>query len=318
MGMNKYDRMLHILNLLRTRKNLNADRIAEECNCTERTIYRDLLSLSEMNIPIYYDNGYKLASDNFLPPLNFSFEEYQLLKLALESSPLIKTEKYQRVYHSLKAKIENCLSEQVVREKKYSPKTVHIDISDGNHSEKVQKFYESIEKAISSLSTISMEYESINSGVSQRKVDPYFIIFRGRAFYFVGYCHMKKDYRTFRINRIIDISLTKEHFVKKDDISPETYFEGSWSVYSGEPIEVEAIFKGNSARVIKTTSYNKDEKVEPIDDETVRYTVTVNGLEEIQRWLLGFGDEVEVVSPVELKENLYRVGYYLKNRYSPD
>ena len=80
MGMAKYDRLLYILNLLRSRKNLNARNIAEECGVTERSIYRDILSLSEANVPIYYDCGYKLASDNFLPPLNFDFDEYQFLK----------------------------------------------------------------------------------------------------------------------------------------------------------------------------------------------------------------------------------------------
>ena len=91
MGMPKQDRLLYILNLLRARKNLNATQLAEECGVTERSIYRDILAISEANIPIYYDNGYKLATENFLPPLNFSFEEYSCLKIALESSPLIDT-----------------------------------------------------------------------------------------------------------------------------------------------------------------------------------------------------------------------------------
>jgi len=91
MRMAKYDRLLYVLNVLRSRRTMNAARLAQECGVTERSIYRDIISLSEANVPIYYDNGYKLASDNFLPPLNFNLEEYSCLRLALESSPLVRT-----------------------------------------------------------------------------------------------------------------------------------------------------------------------------------------------------------------------------------
>ena len=316
--MNKYDRMLFILNLLRTRKNMNADKLAEECGVTERSIYRDIISLSEMNIPIYYDNGYKLASDNFLPPLNFSIEEYQLLKTALESSPLIKADKYKSVYKSLIPKIENCLSEQVLKEKKYAPQIMKIEIKDSSDNDNSVQFYELIEKAISTQKTISLTYTSIRSGVSTREVDPYFIIFKGTAFYFVGYCHNKNEFRTFRMNRINQVEITEKDFVKNNEISAESYFKGSWSVFSGEPVEVVALFKGQSARVIASTEHHKDEKIENLDNGLIKYTVTTNGLEEIQRWLIGFGDGVEVIAPHELKESLRQVGEYLVDKYKSD
>lgn len=82
MGFKKYDRLILILNLLHSRKNMNAKMLSEECQVTERTIYRDLISLTEIKIPIYYDKGYKLASDNFLPLLNFLIDEYNFLKQA--------------------------------------------------------------------------------------------------------------------------------------------------------------------------------------------------------------------------------------------
>ena len=128
MGMPKHDRLLYILNLLRARKNLNAAQLAQECGVTERSIYRDILALSEANIPIYYDNGYKLASGNFLPPLNFTFEEYSCLKIALESSPLVQTGKYSDTLKMVQAKVEAGLSPQVKDIKRTTRDTTHIDI----------------------------------------------------------------------------------------------------------------------------------------------------------------------------------------------
>lgn len=316
--MNKYDRMLFILNLLRSRKNMNADKLAEECGVTERSIYRDIISLSEMNIPVYYDNGYKLASDNFLPPLNFSIEEYQLLKTALESSPLIKTDKYQLVYRTLLVKIENCLSEQVQKEKKYSPQTTHINIKDSTDADNSVQYYELIEKAISNHKVISLKYISIKSGETTREVAPYFIIFRGSAFYFVGYCYLKNEYRTFRMNRIVDVQLTDKDFIKSDDICAESYFEGSWSVFSGEPVKVVALFHGDAAKVVSSSVHHKNEKIEQLENGHLKYSVTTKGFEEIQRWLLGFGEQVEVIAPQELKESLAKIGQYLIEKYVPE
>lgn len=315
MGMNKYDRMLHILNLLRTRRNLNAQRLAQECGVTERSIYRDIISLSEMNVPIYYDNGYKLASDNFLPPLNFSPDEYHLLNLALESSPLIRAGSYQSVFQSVKAKIESCLSEQVRKERKYAPRTTHIENPITGERRKGEKYYDRIEKAISSSTRLRIKYESISSGLTERTVDPYFIVFRGHAFYFVAYCHLRKEVRTFRIDRVTDVAPLDETFFKDPEVRPETYFEDSWSIFSGEPVEVVVIFHGVAARVVASSNHHPNEKVEVLDDDRVKYCVTTRGLEEIQRWLLGFGDQAEVIEPAELRGNLAKIGRYFRNRY---
>jgi predicted DNA-binding transcriptional regulator YafY len=93
--MNKAERLLLILNLMRARRNLRAEDLASECGVSQRTIYRDIKAISDANIPIYFENGYKYLTDAFLPPLNFTLEEYLALYLGLnseviESDPILK------------------------------------------------------------------------------------------------------------------------------------------------------------------------------------------------------------------------------------
>jgi len=315
MGMTKYDRLLYILNLLRARRNLNAQKLAEECGVTERSIYRDIVSLSEANVPIYYDNGYKLASGNFLPPLNFDFDEYHCLKLALESSPLDKTDKYRRLLRKIKAKVEAGLSDSVKQKKKFTPETTHIDIATSLEQKRGEKFYSTIEEAITSWRCLELEYDSIHSGLTQRVVEPYFVIFRGRAFYFVAFCRLRQDFRTFRIDRVLSVKISDETFAKRKDIDPENYFKDSWALFSGESVEVVAKFRGTAARVVLSGKHHPSESIELIDTNEILYRVVTRGLEEIQRWLLGFGADVEVVSPPQLRENLARIGEYLSSTH---
>lgn len=300
MGMPKYDRLLYILNLLRSRRNLNAEMLARECNVTERTIYRDIVALSEANIPIYYDNGYKYASGNFLPPLNFTVDEYMALRTALESSPLYKTGHSRQLIKSVRTKIEACLSPTVKEEKKFAPRTTSIDIKSTHADSYSEKFYAAVEEGIRLSRILMLRYNSIQSGIMEREVEPYFLIFIEKAFYFVGYCHLRQALRTFRIDRIIDVSVTDREFIPRTDIDPAGYFKDSWGVFSGEPVEVDVIFTGKAGRIVSMSRHHPNEKVTPLKNGSVRYEVKVSGTEEICRWLLGFGGDATVVKPLSL------------------
>jgi predicted DNA-binding transcriptional regulator YafY len=315
MGMAKYDRLLFILNSLRSRKNLTAKDLAEQCSVTERSIYRDIIALSEANVPIYYDRGYKLASDNFLPPLNFDFDEYSCLKIAVDSTPLAKTEQYGSLLRRIRAKIDAAVSDTVRKRRRFTPQTTHIDIAVTHSGEAEESFYQLLEKAITECCCIELEYLSIQSGESRRIVEPYFVIFRGHAFYFVAFCRSKEEVRTFRLDRIKSLKILKETFNRRDDITPKSYFKGSWEVFSGEPVKVVLKLTGAAARVVLSGQHHASEQKEQHADGSIRYTVTVQGLEEIQRWILGFGNDAEVLSPPELRESLAEIGKYLDQTY---
>ena len=314
MGMAKYDRLLYILNLLRSRKNLNAALIADECEVTERTIYRDIVSLSEANIPIYYDRGYKFASDNFLPPLNFNVDEYLMLKMVLESSPLYKSGPGRRTIKAIKSKIEACLTPAVIKDRMHTPITTSVSIKTSDLDSRSERFYSLVENAIKNFLTLRLTYDSIESGLTTREVEPYFLIFIERAFYFVAFCKMRKGLRTFRIDRIREIEKTDKTFKPRQGIDPTGYFKNSWGVFSGEPVDVEVIFSGKAARIVKLGQHHPREVIIPLDDSRVRYEIRVDGIDEICRWIIGFGGDAEVIKPDKLRlEVLSRAKKIIKN-----
>ena len=315
MGMPKYDRLLYILNLLRSRRNLNAALIAAECGVTERSIYRDILALSEANIPIYYDRGYKLASGNFLPPLNFDIDEYQYFKMAVGSSPLNNSDKYRQLSKRVKAKVDSILSDSVRQQSKYAPSPTYISELASTDDPSSIRFFGVIEKAIESNKVLKLQYESIDSGLTSREVEPYFIIFRGRGFYFVAYCRWRQEFRTFRLGRVRKVKQTDDYFAPDQSIRPSTYFEGSWEVFSGEPIEVVVRLTGKAARVVATGKHHTREEMTRIDKEKIEYRVVTSGLVEIKKWILGFGSEAEVLKPAALRKELLELASALEKVY---
>jgi predicted DNA-binding transcriptional regulator YafY len=319
--MSKYDRLLYILNLLRSRNKLRASDLAKECEVSERTIYRDIIDLSSANIPIYFDDGYKLLTDAFLPPLNFDLDDYLTLKLALESSPLSQQSPLKRSAKRVLTKIDTNLSSglkaklsEISAEGEKEP--VKIDVKSTSDFSKFSLWFNLIEQAILHNMTIKLSYESLDSGETIREVDPYGLVFRRHAWYFIGFCHLRQKIRIFRINRIKKISLLNKTFERGKDFSVTEFFKDSWEIYQGEPTEVEIKFKGKAVKVIESGIHHPSEKIEKLDDGSLIYKVKVRGTEEILRWILGFKDEAEVLRPEKLREEIKQISEKLSRVYT--
>lgn len=86
--MAKAERLLYLINLIKSNHSLKSKELAEKCMVSERTIFRDLNSLASATFPIYHDHGYRFLEGTFLPTLNLTGEELTLLQFAFEFSPL--------------------------------------------------------------------------------------------------------------------------------------------------------------------------------------------------------------------------------------
>ncbi len=300
--MNKYERLLYILNLIRTRKNLNAKSLATACDVTERTIFRDITSLSSAKIPIYYDRGYKLLTDNFLPTLNFNLKEFLTAREALRSTPLRKLPEYKRTLKSLEAKMEACLAPQVQEQVKSVGKESFLKVQDRPYSSHQSAWFEELERATKERRVIQMSYDSIDSGVREREVEPCFTVFVNGKFYFVGFCLWRNEYRTFRLSRIQNLTVVQRHFGRHKEIDPKTHFANSWSIFGGEIIDVTIEFKGRAARLVKDGSFLSGEQKIVRPNGKLLYRARVSGMSEIGRWLLGFGADVTIIGPDDLRQ----------------
>src|SRR6478735_337351 len=81
--MNRIDRLLGIVTFLQTKKYVPAEKIAVKFDISIRTVYRDIKALSELGIPVSFENlkGYFLVQGYFLPPVSFTNDEANALLL---------------------------------------------------------------------------------------------------------------------------------------------------------------------------------------------------------------------------------------------
>ena len=298
--MSKSGRLLAILNLIRTHRSITSKMLAQKCAVSERTIFRDLAALCEVGAPVYYDNGYKLLPGFFLPPLNLTVDEYLTFKIALLGSPLRSLKSQGANILSLIAKIDVAVNSNVPVQLKRGRYTQQIAVRNTSDNRAADLTIRLLQEAIDNHSILSFRYASVSSGTAQREVNPYYIVFRGRAWYLLAYCRKHREVRTFRIDRISRVSFTDRLFDPDPAVTPDTYFKSSWEVYTGTPVAVKIRFSGKAAAIVATGQRHPDETIELLPDETTEYSVSVAGIEEISRWIIGFGGEAVVLEPPEL------------------
>lgn len=319
MGTKQLERIFRIIQLLSADTSLNAEELARECNVSVRTIYRDLSSISDF-IPLIYEDGYKFLFPQSLPPINLTPEEIFALHLASTGPATGPKSPFHGAVRSALSKISDFTNMEI--EDKEIAKVDYVMTIDKpitDYSLNPRKFGE-IERSISERRILHIKYFSLRTGMeTERNVDPYALVFRRHAWYLIGYCHLRENIRTFRVERIKDAYNIDEPFERPDDFDIATYLEDAWELYKGgETIDAKILFDKSIAPLLLEGRRHHNQKIEVKVDGSLIYTVRVRGVEEIGRWILSFGRKAEVLSPPALRSYVARELRSAVSKYGPE
>jgi predicted DNA-binding transcriptional regulator YafY len=163
-----------------------------------------------------------------------------------------------------------------------------------------------LETAVCKRLRIRVRYFSLSSGkVETREIDPYSLLFRRHAWYLIGFCHLRRELRTFRVERIRSLSQTGEHFTRPENYSLDEHLKNAWEVYTGgELVEVRVLFDSRLAPLLLEGKRHPSQRIERLTDGRVIFSAKVAGTEEIKRWVLGFGAQAEILEPISLRKEM--------------
>jgi predicted DNA-binding transcriptional regulator YafY len=201
--MSKSDRLLLILNLLRTRRNLSASDLANECEVSERTMYRDIQALSEAGVPIYFDRGYKLLTDTFLPPLNFTINELLSLYIGLSSDPVQSLDSLRKSAKHALAKLESLMPEKIRVDYEKAKEGITVEIKGRSFPQGVALTFEVLKQAMQSEKKTKLHYASGHSSEVVELV-PKALLYKRGNWHLVGLVQHK--IRLFRLDMIKSVS----------------------------------------------------------------------------------------------------------------
>jgi len=303
-------RLLSIVTLVQGNQHLRVRDLAERLAVTERTIFRDLEALSAAKIPIYFDqNGYRLPEGFLLKPLHLSVAEAVALTVATHTLMKQQGTHYRAAAEGALDKINAVLPEGARRLADEARSRIHIDLRAFEASSSRSDVLEVLEQAILSERRCQMTYFSLNSGeVTDRKVDPYGLLFRERAWYLVAYCHRRKDVILFRTDRIRKVRPLDEGFTLPENFSLDDYMASAWEVERGQEVTVTIRFSKVAAPLIREAKWHPSQVLHELPDGGLEMSVTTGGRHALMRWVLGFAGEAVVVSPEEVRREVAEMG----------
>jgi predicted DNA-binding transcriptional regulator YafY len=314
--MNRTDRLLAIVLELQGKGRQRAEDLAATFETSKRTIYRDMLALGEAGVPIVSvpGRGYSLMKGYFLPPLSFTTEEATMLLLGSEFMAHNFDAQYRAAAQSASRKIEGVLPENPRGEVQYLRSNIRFIVAgmreDGGEVQALQQ----LRRAIIDRVTVRFQYHARygsngGSGDQVREADPYGLAHVGHSWYLVAYCHLRKAMRNFRLERMDNLELLPQTFIR-----PANFDVGLRSPARQSGITVKIHFDHETSRWARESRWY-DTVSEEETEQGLLVTLKIRQESEIMQWLLGWGRHVRVLEPASLRELIAQEAQVMVEQY---
>lgn len=299
-------RILAMLEILQDHPGISGPELSERLDVSSRTIRRYIVTLQDMGIPVEPTpgraGGYALAPGFRLPPLMFSADEAIGLAMALLSTQVSTSATLPDPVARALAKIERVLprdlTERIATMRSEVSFTSPADWQGAGFPN--PGILASLAQARLARNRVWFRYGRPSGDESAREVDPYGIGNVNGRWYLHGYCHLRKDKRTFRIDRIRRMDVLPISFEMPEDLDVIRAIQESlalsWQDWKVELIvhapkcEVEEYLPGHWAIL------------EEISEDRTRLTASSSNLDFFAGRAFALPYPLTIVSPPELRE----------------
>jgi proteasome accessory factor B len=313
-------RLTRVVSLLRAHPDGMAIKdIAKRIDVSVRTVYRDLNAIEgEIGIAVWSDDGrWGLAADEFLPPLKLTQDE--AMAVVLSARLMVRyADKYDpdlaAAFEKLGEVLPVALGEHVAR-------TLDA-LSSHPTDERFSRHVHLLTKAWAERRIVSLDYEPARYGPESAprtaRVRPYLIepSLQTHALYLIGFDETRVAIRTFKIERIRDVSLTPESFEPPERDLVSSMFDRAWDIIADqEAVEVVVRFSPTVAGRVREARWHPSQRVSVEPDGSIVWRATVAGTIEVRLWVLQWGDDAEVLAPASLRDDVAATHRRASERY---
>jgi predicted DNA-binding transcriptional regulator YafY len=300
-------RLLTILELLQAHPSLSGQALAHRLEVEPRSVRRYIMMLQDMGMPIEATHGpgggYRLRPGFKLPPLMFSEEEATAIVLGLLGTSGLAIDQPSMAVEGALAKVLRVLPLRA--RERLNAVTTHLILSPNHHEARADaRLVLDISEAIQLRQRILIDYQSHQSESTQRTVDPYGLANWWDRWYLVGYCHLRHDYRLFRLDRMGEVKILGDSFTRAESFDVRAYFrEHLGKVSSRWQIEVEFHAAPEIVRQKISESYGTFTETK----DGVLFQTQYGDLADVARFLVSRNLAFVVHHPPELRAELLRI-----------
>ena len=164
--------------------------------------------------------------------------------------------------------------------------------------------YQQLVDAHAKRRVVRIEYDSLTEWKRiETNLRPYHLMFCRHSWYVIGRSSLHSAVRTFNLSRIDSLEMLAKTFTVPRSFSIERHLGNAWALIPGDGADERVVvrFKPLVARNVGEVIWHKTQKLEFQDDGSLIYRARVSGIHEVAWWVLGYGDQAEVLEPVELR-----------------
>jgi predicted DNA-binding transcriptional regulator YafY len=200
---------------------ITATELSQKFDVSIRTIYRDIRKLEEAGVPVISieGKGYTLMDGYTVAPVQFSEKQANALITAHHLVKQTKDASFVKDFEEALTKIKSVFRSSI--QEKSELLSNKIFVFNFNYENTNSNALSEIQLAITSLSYMEINYQKANDpDVSFRKIEPCALYSTDNKWILVAWCHLREDFRSFRIDRIRHFRVLAEKFEdRKFDLS---------------------------------------------------------------------------------------------------
>nr|WP_068888158.1 YafY family protein [Pedobacter panaciterrae] len=220
----RLSRIIAILTQLQTRRLTTAAYLSEKFSVSVRTIYRDIRSLQDGGIPIFTEEGkgYSLVEGYSLPPVSFTESQANALitaeQLVLRNKDISFVSEYSDAVTKIKSVLKSNTKDNVnlLSERIAIRNNIDGDRSSNNLS--------AIQLALTGFKLLEIVYVAEDTAETSRVLEPFAVYSTQDNWLLIAFCRLRNEYRSFRLDRIKDLSVLNKAFQPHKLTLPE-YFQ---------------------------------------------------------------------------------------------
>ncbi len=211
-------RVLTVLELLQIHGRMSGVELAKRLEVDGRTLRRYITRLDELGIPVTSERGrhghYSLVAGYKLPPMMFTDDEALAISVGLVASRQLGLAGAAPAVESAQAKLERVLPAPLKTRLRALSESITLDLR-ASPSAKDNKALMNLSTAAHQRQRVHLHYRSPQGETyreSERDFDAYGLAWRARRWYAVGWCHLRNDLRSFRLDRIAQVDVLDARF----------------------------------------------------------------------------------------------------------
>jgi predicted DNA-binding transcriptional regulator YafY len=152
---------------------------------------------------------------------------------------------------------------------------------------------------------------------TERTVHPYHLSNIRGDWYLVAFDELRKEFRNFSVGRIEEWKLLVDKFKRDPEFSIAKHMGTAFQAErGGESVEVVIHFADQAARYVREKHWHDTQQIEEQDGGGLILKFQTGGLGEVKRWVMQYGGGAEVITPMNLREEIKKEINSMLMRYS--